>query len=162
MVIGIVIPHETRLEIFTHEFSDLASYQAAVGGYIETIHLEGHPLVIVANEEGKVVMRLPANRRATCLWWLLNPSGLGGDTLFGDVAIVGPSEQGEMSDAPARLVSLLLETTLYQVQVRLSKKFNSWVPIGDPVDDFFEATIRALRLMEAWSPPSDVRVVAAT
>lgn len=35
MVTGIVIPHETRLEIFTHEFSDLASYQAAVGGYIE-------------------------------------------------------------------------------------------------------------------------------
>jgi len=34
------------------------------------------------------------------------------------------------------------------------------VPIGDPVDDFFEATLRALRLMEAWSPPSDVRVVA--
>lgn len=160
MVTGIVIPHETRLEIFTHEFSDLASYQAAVGGYIETIHLDGHPLVIVANEEGKV-MRLPANRRATCLWWLLNPSGPGGDTLVGDVAIVGPIEHGEMSDAPSRLVSLLLETSRYQVQVRLSKKFDSWVPIGDPVDDFFEATIRALRLMEVWSPPDEVRVVAA-
>ena len=35
MVTGSVIPHETRLEIFTNEFSDLASYQAAVGGYIE-------------------------------------------------------------------------------------------------------------------------------
>jgi len=161
MVKGIVIPDETGLEIFAHEFSDLASYQAAVGGYIETIDLDDHPLVIVANEEGKV-MRLPANRRATCLWWLLNPSGLGGDTLVGDVAIVGPVEQGEMSDAPAQLVSLLLETALYQVQVRLSKKFDSWVPIGDPVDDFFEAAIRALRLMEVWSPPNDVRVVAAT
>lgn len=160
MVIGIVIPHETRLEIFTHEFSDLASYQAAVGGYIETIHLEGHPLVIVANEEGKV-MYLPPNRRAICLWWLLNPSGLGGDILVGDIAIIGPIEHGEMSDVPARLVSLLLETSRYQVQVRLSRKFDSWVQIGDPVDDFFEATICALRLMEAWNPPSDVRVVAA-
>ena len=160
MVTGIVIPYKTRLEIFTHEFGDLASYQAAVGGYIETIQLDGYPLVIVANEEVKV-MHLPANRRATCLWWLLNPSGLGGDTLIGDVAIVGPIEQGEMSDAPARLVSLLLETSRYQVQVRLSKKFDSWVPIGDPVDDFFEATIRALRLMEVWSPPDEVRVVAA-
>lgn len=161
MVTGIVIPHETRLEIFTHEFSDLASYQAAVGGYIETIHLDGHPLVIVANEEGKV-MRLPVNRRATCLWWLLNPTGLGGDRIVGDVIVLGPAEHGGMSDTPARLVSLLLETSRYQVQVRLSRKFDSWVPIGDPVDDFFEATIRALRLMEAWSPPSDVRVVAAT
>ena len=161
MVTGIVIPHETRLEIFTHEFSDLASYQAAVGGYIETIHLDGHPWVIVANEEGKV-MRLPANQRATCLWSLLNPAGLGGDTLVGDVVILGPIDRGEMSDACAKLVALLIETPRFQVQVRLSKKFDSWVPIGDPVDDFFEATIRALRLMEAWSPPSDVRVVAAT
>jgi hypothetical protein len=161
MVTGIVIPHETRLEIFTHEFSNLASYQTAVGGYIETIHLDGHPLMIVANEEGKV-MRLPVNRRATCLWWLLNPAGLGGDTLMGDVVILGPIERGEMSGAPSRLVNLLLETSRYQVQVRLSKKFDSWVPIGYPVDDFFEATTRALRLMEAWSPPSDVRVVAAT
>lgn len=160
MVTGIVIPHETRLEIFTHEFSDLASYQAAVGGYIETIHLDAHPLMIVANEEGKV-MRLPANRRATCLWWLLNPAGLGGDTLVGDVVILGPIERGEMSDASAKLVSLLLETSRFQVQVRLSKKFDSWVPIGDPVDDFFEATARALRLMEVWSPPDGVRVVAA-
>ena len=118
-------------------------------------------MVIVANEEGKL-MRLPVNRRATCLWWLLNPTGLGGDTLVGDVVIVGPIERGEMSDAPARIISLLLETSSYQVQVRLSRKFDSWVSIGDPVDDFFEATIRALRLMEVWSPPGDVRVVAAT
>ena len=161
MVTRIVIPHETRLEIFTHEFSDLASYQAAVGGYIETIHLDGHPLVIVANEEGKV-MHLPTNRRATCLSWLLNPAGLGNDTLVGDVAILGQIEQGEMSDVPSKLISLLLETSHFQVQVRLSKKFDSWVPIGDPVDDFFETTIRALRLMEVWSPPEEVRVVAAT
>jgi hypothetical protein len=65
-----------------------------------------------------------------------------------------------MSDASAKLVSLLLETSRFQVQVRLSKKFDSWVPIGDPVDDFFEATTRALRLMEVWSPPDEVRVVA--
>lgn len=37
MVTGIVIPHETRLEVFAHEFTDLTSYQAVVGGYIEPI-----------------------------------------------------------------------------------------------------------------------------
>lgn len=160
MVTGIVIPYENELEIFTHKFSDLASYQTAVGGYVETIRLDGHPLVIVANEVGKV-MRLPTNRRATYMWWLLSPSALGGDTLVGDVAIVGKGEHGEMADVPARLVGLLLETSSFQVEVLLSKTLDRWVPIGDPVDDFFEATTRALRLMEVWSPPDEVRVVAA-
>jgi hypothetical protein len=33
MVIGIVIPHETRIAVFEHQFGALADYQAAVGGY---------------------------------------------------------------------------------------------------------------------------------
>jgi hypothetical protein len=159
MVTGIVIPHETRLEIFIHEFTDLASYQAAVGGYIETIQLDGHPLVIIANEEGKV-MRLPVNRRATCLWWLLNPTGLGGDTLVGDIAIVGAPNHGDMTNVPEKLTVLLLDTHEYQVQVCLSRQFDNWIPIGRTYDDFFEATISALSLMEVWEPPKGVKVVA--
>ena len=88
MVTGIVIPHETRLEIFTNEFSDLASYQAAVGGYIEPVTIERPRMTIFANEEGKV-RQLPVNRHATCLWWLLSPGIRGHDILVGDVALVG-------------------------------------------------------------------------
>lgn len=75
MVTGIIIPHETRLSLQKIEFQTLTDYQTAVGGYIEMVRMNGHPLVIVADEDGKV-KRLPINRRATCLWWLLNPTGL--------------------------------------------------------------------------------------
>ena len=160
MVTGIVIPHETRLEIFTHEFSDIASYQAAVGGYIETIYLDGHPLVIIANEEGKI-LRLPVNRRATCLWWLLNSEGLGGDILVGDVVVLGAQRRGDMSDVPKKLIDLLLMKHEYQVQVCLSRQFNQWVAIGHTYNDFFEAIRIALSLMEVWEPPKNVKVVAA-
>jgi hypothetical protein len=159
MVTGIVIPHETRLSLQKVEFENLTDYQTAVGGYIETVHLEDHPLVIVADEDGKV-KNLPVNRRATCLWWLLNPDGLGGDFLVGDVVILGAQERGDITDVPTKLTELLLDTHEYQVQVCLSRQFNNWVPIGHTYDDFFEATISALSLMEVWEPPNDVKVVA--
>jgi len=159
MVTGIVIPHETTVALQKVEFQNLTDYQTAVGGYIETVQLEGHPLVIVADEDGKV-KRLPINRRATCLWWLLNPDGLGGDFLVGDVVILGAQKRGDMTDIPDRLTALLLDTHEYQVQVCLSRQFNNWVPIGRTYDDFFEATISALGLMEVWEPPKDVKVVA--
>jgi hypothetical protein len=121
--------------------------------------MDGHPLVIVADEDGKV-KQLPVNRRATCLWWLLNPSGLGGDLLVGDVVILGQERRGKTNDVPAKLLALLLETSSYEVQVCLSKQFDTWVPIGGTYTDFFEATIQALSLMEVWSPPEQVKVVA--
>jgi hypothetical protein len=160
MVTGIVIPHETRLSLQKVEFQNLTDYQTAVGGYIEAVKMEGHPLVIVADEDGKV-KNLPVNRRATCLWWLLNPSGLGGDFLVGDVVILGEERRGKMSDVPAKLTALLLETTRYEVHVCLSKQFNNWVPIGKVYSDFFDASVQALSLMEVWDPPEEVKVVAA-
>lgn len=159
MVTGIVIPHETQLSLQKVEFQSLSDYQTAVGGYIETVKMDGHPLVIVADEDGKV-KHLPINRRATCLLWLLNPAGLGGEFLVGDVVILGARPRGSITDLPANLLALLLESTKFQVKVLLSKGFDTWVPIGEPVGDFFEATTRALNLMQVWNPPSEVRVVA--
>lgn len=160
MVTGILVPHNITIEMQRIELTALADYQAAVGGYIEIIHVQRHPLVIVADEEGKL-KRLPSNRRATCLWWLLDPDGLGGDVLVGDVVILGPEKHGESTSAPMNLISLLLETSRYQVEVCLSPEHGTWAPIGDTVGDFFEATIRALTLMEVWNPPHEVKVVAA-
>jgi hypothetical protein len=159
MVTGIVIPHETNVALQKLEFRNLTDYQTAVGGYIETVQLEGHPLVIVEDEDGKV-KHLPANRRATCLWWLLNPAGIGGGFLVGDIVILGAQECGGMTDIPESLTALLLDSREYQVQVCLSRQFNSWVSIGRTYDDFFEATISALSLMEVWEPPKNVKIVA--
>ena len=64
---GIVIPHEIHFALQKVEFQNLTDYQTAVGGYIETVKRDGHPLVIVADEDGKV-KGLPINQRATCLW----------------------------------------------------------------------------------------------
>jgi len=159
MVTGIVIPHETRMALQKVEFQNLTDYQTAVGGYIETVKMDGHPLVIVADEEGKV-KHLPINRRATCLWWLLSPEGLGDNFLVGDVVILGEERQGKMSNVPAKLTALLLETSSYEVQVCLSKKFNTWVRIGNSYANFFDAARNALTLMEVWEPPDEVKVVA--
>jgi len=160
MVTGIVIPHETRLSLQKVKFQNLTDYQTAVGGYIETVKMDGHPLVILADEDGKA-KELPINRRATCLWWLLNPSGLGNDFLVGDVVILGEERRGRMSNVPAKLTTLLLETTRYEVQVCLSKQFNNWLPIGKFYNDFFDASVQALSLMEVWDPPEEVKVVTA-
>ncbi|WP_349902684.1 DUF3846 domain-containing protein [Parafrigoribacterium humi] len=159
MVTGIVIPHETRLALQKVEFQNLTDYQTAVGGYIETVKMDGHPLVIVADEDGKM-KQLPVNRRATCLWWLLTPGSLGGDFLVGDVVILGEYHQGRMNDVPEKLTALLLETSSYEVQACLSKQFNTWVRIGKTYADFFEAARNALTLMEVWEPPGEVKVVA--
>lgn len=161
MLTGIVVPSDPNLPLRTAEFHELTDYQAAVGGLIEIITIPMHPLVIVANEEGKV-RRLGLNKRATCLWWLLNPEGTGGEELVGEVVILGPVEDCEMTNAPKRFVDLLFHSTSYQVQVRLSEEFDTWVPIGPPVEDFFEATARALRMIEVWRPPGDVEVVAVS
>ena len=159
MVTGIVIPHETRLSLQKVEFQNLHDYQTAVGGYIEKVKMNGHPLVIVADEEGKL-KRLPVNQRATCLWWLLNPEGLGGDILVGDVVVLGAQHHGDMSDIPKKLIDLLLRKHEYQVEVCLSRQLNQWVAIGHTYKDFFEATRVALSLMEVWEPPRNVKVVA--
>lgn len=160
MVTGILVPHEIRMPIRNVELSGLADYQAAVDGYIETVQLPEHQLVIVANEDGKV-NRLPINRRATMLWWLLSPSNLARDALVGDVLVLGPIKGGEMTDTPPRISALLLDARHYQVEVRLSEQFDTWVSIGEPVQDFFESARRALRLMEVWSPRAGVRVATA-
>ncbi len=60
MVTGIVIPHETRPAHQKVEFQNLTDYQTAVGGYIETVKIDGHPLVIIADEDGKM-KHLPIN-----------------------------------------------------------------------------------------------------
>lgn len=162
MVTGIVIPHETRLEVFAHEFSDLASYQAAVGGYIEPISIQLPRMTVFANEEGKV-QNLPVNRRATCLWWLLSPAARGSDILVGDIALVGSrGGPGSTTDLPTDFLSLLLGTQSYKVEVRTATEPTGWYGNQARFDTFFEAAIYGINLAERWTQVCDVRVVAAT
>lgn len=160
MVTGILIPRRTSIPMRRIELSTLMDYQLAVGGYIDTMTLERYGVVLVMNEEGKL-KRLNVNRRATCIWWLFADGIVAGDVLQGDVVIVGAEEAGEFTDAPPEVVSLLLESQRFQVQVQLSRESDLWVPIGDPVSEFFDANVRALQLMEVWQLATTVRVVPA-
>jgi len=160
MVTGIVIPHETRLEIFTHEFSNLASYQAAVGGYIEPVTIERPRITIFANEEGKV-HGLPINRRATCLWWLLSPSIRGHDILVGNIALVGSrGGPGSTTDLPSDFVHLLLDTKSYRIEVQTVTESKVWYGNQVQFETYFEAGIYAINLAERWTQVRNVRVIA--
>ena len=161
MVTGIVIPHETRLEVFAHEFSDLTSYQAAVGGYIEPITIQRPRMTLFANEEGKV-RNLPVNRRATCLWWLLSPEARGNDILVGDVALVGSrAGSGSTTDLPADFLDLLLAVQSFKIEVRTVSEPKEWHGNQARFDTFFEAAIYGINLAERWTQVRDIRVVAA-
>lgn len=162
MVTGIVIPHETSLEAFTIEFTDLASFQAAVGGYVEPVPVEQPRMTIFANEEGKV-RGLPINRRATCLWWLLSPGLRGHDILVGDVALVGaPNGAGETTSVPSDFVELLLRTARFGVEVRTIEEPTTWHGNHARFDTYFQAAFYGIYLAKRWTQVRDIRVVAAS
>lgn len=161
MVTGIVIPYETRLEVFTQEFTDLASYQAAVGGYIEPVTIERPRMTIFANEEGKV-RQLPINCRATCLWWMQSPRARGNELLVGDVALVGSrGGAGATTDLPRGFIELLLATPRYKIEVQTEAEPKDWFDNHMRFQNYFEACRYGLKLAERWIQVRDIRVVAA-
>lgn len=162
MVTGIVIPHEFGLGIFAQEFDDLASYQAAVGGYIEPVQIERPRMTLFANEEGKV-RQLPTNHRATCLWWVQSPEARCRDILVGDIALVGSrGGAGSTTDLPRDFLDLLLATRRYRVESQTTSRPRSWVTHDIEFETYFDACIYGINLMERWSRVRDIRVVSAS
>jgi len=78
--------------IAVHTFAGLTDYQRAVGGYIETVTLNGNHDMIV-NEEGRL-QRLPFNRIASAIAVRHGIAGL----LVGPAIIVGHA-RGEFTNA---------------------------------------------------------------
>ena len=76
-VIRIEVGHEPRMAEMKNT---LKAFQKAVGGYIETVTLEQTGLVVIVNEEGKL-MGLPING-------MLNIGRLIGEPLAGPVMVV--------------------------------------------------------------------------
>lgn len=161
MVTGIVIPHESRISIFEHQFGALEDYQVAVGGYVEPIYVAPARITFYANDEGKV-QRLPVNRRATCMWWLLHPEMRGLDVLVGDVVLIGSKRgHGSSTEIPASLSRLILDTPQFRVEVRTIDDPAHWYDNGHYVDDYFEAVVMAINFQERWSQICEVRVTRA-
>lgn len=83
-VIKIEVGHEPRMAEMKNT---LKAFQEAVGGYIETVTLERTGLVVIINEEGKL-MGLPING-------MLNIGRLIGEPLAGPVLVVRADPDGE-------------------------------------------------------------------
>lgn len=162
MVIGIVIPHEFGLGMFAQEFDDLASYQNAVGGYIEPVEIERPRMTIFANEEGKI-RQLPINHRATCLWWVQSPEARFRHILVGNVALVGSrGSNGSTTDLPRSFLDLLLATPRYGIEVQTTSRPKTWASHNREFETYFGACIYAVDLIERWGQIRDIRIVSAS
>jgi hypothetical protein len=157
MVTGVVIPHELEVSAFEHQFSSLVTYQAAVGGYLEAVTIKAPALSLLFNEEGKV-HHLRVNVRATCLWWLYMPSARGTDYLVGDVVVVGADSEHDASDVPAELVTLFTTEQRHKLEALTAVAPNTWIAAHEHYDDFYEASLAALSLLQAEPLVLDVRV----
>jgi hypothetical protein len=153
----IIIPHDLDHPLARTELSSLHDYQMAVGGYVQSIALRDPAMAIYCDEDGKDKGR-PMNRRATALWWLFEPAARGMDIVVGDVALVGPADRiGHTADVPENLATLLIDVTKFKVQVSSG---GDWIDSASRFDDFFYATMFAMRILKHTGFEVNVRVVA--
>lgn len=161
LIHAIQIPVDEDRPLYKVAIENLTGMQDAVGGYIEVIDLGPLTASLIVNEEGKL-MKLPINRRATLLFWLLFPSIRGRDVIAGNALIVGhPDSTGNTTDAPPNVVELLFDTKSYKAEFQTfddPDKFNGNLR---RFDDYFEAANYALCKADSWTAVQRTRVVAA-
>lgn len=97
-ITALFVPADSTVEPELREVEcsiTLDTLQAAVGGYVEVVHLPGVQADMFVNEEGKLCGKA-RNTRATALAGMLY-SGLGlGDYIAGDAIITGvPDQDGD-------------------------------------------------------------------
>jgi len=158
MVKGIIVPGDGEAPLELREFSEFGDYQRVVGGWIEAISIPSLGIMIFVNEEG-LLQHLPLNSRMTFLWWFHVPEARQRAMLVGDAVIVGaPDEYGNTTDVPETVVSLLMETQVYRVEVQVIGE-TDWHRNAAKYTDYWEAVIWAMLLLERWALATDVRVV---
>lgn len=155
MARGIVIPAVPFLPLEVREFSGLADYQDAVGGFIEPVYLSDEQLTMYVNEDGKTRPK-SFNERATALWWLLVPAARGRDVIVGE-AVLAPDE----SDRPSALLDQLVSETVFRVELQLREAPDDWVQGPRDFENWFEAAKFALLLDQKFGFVAAVRVAPA-
>jgi hypothetical protein len=161
MAKGIFIPADEDRPLEIRNFDGLSDYQTAVGGLIEPMNLDRPSSTLYLNEEGKLI-GLPKNRRSTLLLWLHNTRWRGADVLKGDAVLIGsPDDDGETQDVPDELVTLLLHTETYKVEVNTIDDLNTWNGNQMRYGDWQEAYAAGLSLAGRWFAVNHVRVVPA-
>ncbi len=158
MTKGILVPHDMDKPLELREFSEFGDYQRAVGGWIESIDIPSLGIMVFVNEEG-LLRHMPLNLRMTFLWWFHAPEARQRAMIVGNAVIVGtPDEDGNTTDVPESVISLLMETQVYRVEVQVIGE-TEWHRNAAKYTDYWEAVIWAMLLLERWALANDVRVV---
>lgn len=157
MAIGIVIAADDNLDLTIRTFEILPDYQAAVGGYVEYVALAEPTASLFVNEEGKI-HHLPENGRATLVMRMHNRI-YDGDSVAGDAVLIGPERvRGESTDVPDELRELLIERSMFDVEVQLATLPGEWITVDGSTATWDEAYRKSLQLMRAWAENRVTRV----
>lgn len=158
---AVLVPSDEERPLYKLEVNDLAGMQAAVGGLIEFIDLGSLAASFIVAEEGKIRQE-PVNRRATLMWWLLNPSAIHMDVIVGPALLVGaPDEHGNTQDVPEAVTKLLFETKSYKAEFQTYDDSNRFYGNQRRFESYFDAINHALGKAESWTAVQRVRVVPA-
>ncbi|MDQ4213731.1 DUF3846 domain-containing protein [Microbacterium sp. ASV81] len=158
MARGLIIPADVEQPLEEREFAQLEYYQAAVGGWIESVDLPTLGVTLYVNEEG-LIRHLPFNSRASFLWWYHVPEARQKAMLVGDAVLVGmPDRNGDSTDLPTRARKLLLTPHRYRLEVRTFGDPN-WYRDQATYPDYWEAIVWAMVLLERIPTMEEVRVV---
>lgn len=118
-IVGIVIPADPDQPIRLHRLvpdalSVLKACQETVGGYVESIASGREDLVVLINEEAKILNPpFAANDRATSWWFdVIEQAGLvhlPGEYIAGDMLLVGMDrDEGDYMDVPLDVQAALV------------------------------------------------------
>ena len=141
MVKGLIIPAEGTKPVEVREFSELADYQAAVGGWIEGVYMDPPGLMAYVNENG-IAERLEFNSRASSLWWLHVPQARQANGLVGDVVVVGPpDDDGDDLDLPGELLGRFTSSEPFAVLMQVD---GVWYRHRNVNRDYWEAILWAV------------------
>ncbi|MDQ0868988.1 hypothetical protein QFZ70_001461 [Arthrobacter sp. V1I9] len=161
MIHAIQIPVDEQRPLYKVAINGLSSMQEAVGGYVQFIDLGPLHASMVMNEEGKL-QKLPINRRATLMFWLLFPSVRHNDVIVGDAILVGlPDKDGNTTDVPQEVVDLLFGEKQLKAEFQTFDDDNKFNGNLMRFDDYFVAANYALGKAESWTAVQRCRVVLA-
>jgi len=159
MVKALRIPANDSEPITGLEVFKLEDYQAVVGGWIEPVDIPELGVTIYVHEEG-LVLDLPFNSRATLLWWYFVPESRQKAVLVGPALVVGlPDARGDSTDVPMHVAQMLAEGGIWRVEAHVSG-IEQWYANQRTYDDYFEALVYAMVILERWGEIDDVRVVS--
>lgn len=156
----IVTPANQTVPLAHTDLDNIQDYWTVVGGYVEATTFGGPALALLVDEDDKL-KGPPFNRRATSLWWLHEPRARNIDFVVGAVVLIGAADNnGEASDVPAGIVTLLLEGRSFTIEARFTDAPDDWTGVSGVFTDYFEAASTAVKSLTRLYRPDDTRVQA--